>query len=40
MEKVYRFALGKTKNFSGDGGEISLISEKKKVKNYCLTILN
>ena len=40
MEKVYKFAFRKTENFSGEEGEISLFSEKKKFKNYCLTNLN
>jgi hypothetical protein len=38
MEKMYRFAFRKTENFSREGGEVSLFFEKKKYKNYCLTI--
>jgi hypothetical protein len=40
MKKFYKFALRKTENFSREGGEVSLFSEKKKFKNYCLTKLN
>ena len=40
MKKYYKFAFEKTKNFSGEGGLISLFPEKRKFKNYCLTNLN
>jgi len=40
MEKVCKFVFGNTEYFSGEGGKVSLFSEKKKYKNYCLTNLN
>ena len=40
MENMYKFAVTKTKNFSREGRRLSLFSEEKKFKNYCLTNLN
>ena len=40
MEKIHRFAVEKKDTFQGQRGKISLFSEKKKLNNYCITILN